>query len=117
MFQENSVKRGSGAQERHQIQSSGNTVARSSTVPSRPSSSLLFCFLVCKRFSLKLIQTLLKMLTLFSRRAKLMHFTLVIQIKGLVIRVIADNNPGLQQGCRIPACPSHHIATSHHSCR
>lgn len=45
-----------------------------------------------------------------------MHFTLVIQMKGLVIRVIADNNPGLHQGCRIPACPSHHIACSHYSC-
>lgn len=27
-----------------------------------------------------------------------MNFTLVIQIKGLVIRVIADNNPGLHSG-------------------
>lgn len=44
-----------------------------------------------------------------------MHFTLVIQMKDLVIRVIADNNPGLHQGCRISACPSHHIACSHFS--
>lgn len=27
-----------------------------------------------------------------------MNFTLVIQMKGLVIRVIADNNPGLHSG-------------------
>lgn len=47
MFQENSIKRGSGAQESHQIQSSGNTLARSSTVLSPPPSSSLFCVCVC----------------------------------------------------------------------